>query len=229
MNEEFNKFEIKKSPDFKYSIDVDYDIIHGVEDYGRGDRISVKGIEEDSFHPGHIYDKYVESIIYPGKKDAKKLLTPIQEYCIDRILAIHGAYNIENYDIGVTDGYYGEEIDSVKVMGTHKIEEEIVRTINTEKDVDKILRVLNLEYSKILPRIQDVKSVTIVNTNLEMLTRNSVEFTRIKNSEFFVKNGLGYNYPIGVLHEGIIIDGHNRTKRAISDGIVNAYYIELLQ
>lgn len=73
-------------------------------------------------------------------------LKEIDKYCIDRILTINNVWDPDKYDICIRPGYYGEEIDFVKLKNAEKIEEKTEKVLRLKTNAAKIKAILIEEY-----------------------------------------------------------------------------------
>jgi len=81
------------------------------------------------------------------------------KYCIDRFLRAKKVYNPENWDIGISNGYYGEEIDGVHFHGGQKeLNKELFKLLKMPFD-KQIEETLKLEYGFLLPELENQKWV----------------------------------------------------------------------
>lgn len=80
----------------------------------------------------------------------------IYRYCIHRILTHFKLYKDDNWQYHLTDDYYAQEVQSIKLKPS--LAEEIDRCLRkmiTLKDSRKIEFVLELEFHRVLPEIQN--------------------------------------------------------------------------
>ncbi len=80
----------------------------------------------------------------------KYKVEPIDEYCIDRILRIHKAYEENNWSIHVKNGYYGEEIGGVYFTKIDSVAENLEKCVAMKTIKEKMEFILTLEYGYVL-------------------------------------------------------------------------------
>lgn len=153
--------------DFQYYVNVDYDTETSCEEHGC--------IEEGICRCSRILNPRVTNVNIEEIKSyiCRKIKTPkhvttqiVLEYCIDRILRLNEIYDTDIWNVQICNGYYGEEIDSVKLK-KEKAEE-------IDKDIDELMKhtttdqmiefILEYEYLFLLPELKDNKwEVKIIN------------------------------------------------------------------
>lgn len=148
-----------------------------------------------------------------------QFLNAVQRYCIERLCVHHRVYDAELFDIDIVGGYYGEEIGSVTFENQKNLNKDIIYVLNDcKKDIDRIKYVLKLEYAYILDSIAYTTNVDIDWFNAKDIAKNSVELHRIKNNDAeYIFELDPKNDPIGIIHDNVLIDGHNRTKKVLQD------------
>lgn len=101
-------------------------------------------------------------------------ISDMEAYCIDRLILAHGGRNPDSYDIGTTQGYYGEE---AYVIFNNKMAliEDVEKLINIKKDIDKIFLILEKEHSFIADIIKSC-------TKVELIKIKPSEIQRFKNT-----------------------------------------------
>lgn len=110
----------------------------------------------------------IESIYYEyfdkseqTKRDLKlnSILNSIDKtidlYTIDKILRINRIWNKENWEINISNSYYGEEVDSVTLWKSvaEKIENQLDEVLFIDDLSKRTEYLLNLEYGYILPEL----------------------------------------------------------------------------
>jgi hypothetical protein len=123
-------------------------------------------------------------------------LSEIERYCLDRILRIEKLYDKDSFEVNTCSGYYGEEIESVKIIPSVKqsINDKLME-ISTLSDVEKIKKVLEYEYGYLLDSIKDAKSAKIVEVPFESIkVGNKSYHSKIKDFEMYKD----YEGPIAV-------------------------------
>lgn len=79
----------------------------------------------------------------------------IYRYCIHRILTHFMVYKDDNWQYHLTDDYYSQEVQSIKLKPS--LAEEVDRSLRkmiTLKDSRKIEYILELEFHRVLPEVQ---------------------------------------------------------------------------
>lgn len=135
--------------DFKYMVSYDYDTIFSCEESGC--------IEEGICRCGHITNTYLNKVhiskitqniyseIFDKSISTKRnnalnslwgISEEIERYTIDRILRINKIWKPESWNINVSGGYYGQEIDDIV------LNEDVVQILNSQ--LEKALEIDNL-------------------------------------------------------------------------------------
>ena len=215
---------------FKYSTDYDYDThtdcySHGCHDEGICRCETISNAHVTSVNIPLIVNEIYNSI-NDNSLSSKRNMTinsilggvskEIDFYTIDRILRINKVYEPSNWEVGVCNGYYGQEIDEVTLDSSvaTKIEDEIneaLLIIDINKRVEFLLK---LEYGHILPDLNDRQY------SVETIERDSVIFgsdehyrkVNTKNLEHYSdKNYDGIRGVALVKKDGYrLIDGYHR-------------------
>lgn len=79
----------------------------------------------------------------------------IDLYTIDKILRINRIWDKENWEINISNSYYGEEVDSVTLCKSvaEKIENQLDKVLFIDDLSKRTEYLLNLEYGYILPQL----------------------------------------------------------------------------
>ena len=108
-----------------------------------------------------IYDNFFESGKSAERNDAINMVLygigkEIDVYCIDRILRSRKAWEDRLWDIRVSGGYYGEEIQEVcmKESVADEIEELMLKAFSLNTLIDKVELLLEIEYGRVLPELK---------------------------------------------------------------------------
>ncbi len=136
--------------DFKYMVSYDYDTIYSCEESGC--------IEEGICRCGYITNTYLDKVdvssisnniyseIFNNSISTKRhnainslwgISEDIEKYTIDRILRINKIWKPEFWDINISGGYYGQEVDEVVLI------EDVVKRINFQ--LEKAFEIDNLK------------------------------------------------------------------------------------
>jgi len=125
----------------------------------------------------HIYGKYFDNSISTKRNSTINSILggvskEIDIYTIDRILRINKAYEPSNWEVQVSGGYYGQEIDDVILEDSiaQKIENELGKAFDIIDLTERIELLLMLEYGEILPELKGCKY------SIETIERDSIIF-----------------------------------------------------
>jgi len=199
---------------------------YGVEtDYRTETSCSESGCYEDNIcRCGTILDAKVISVDIRSIANAlaNNSDSIIDTYCIDRILVANHIWSEDLWDIDISDGYYGQEMDGVYLDQSlaAKCEEQIEHIRKLKENMDKIEFVLNLEYGYILEEAKNRKW-SIVNIPFEKLDFGKDHYRKLdKNIVLKYKD---YSLPKGIcLIKGDryrLIDGYHRCSASEKDNI----------
>ena len=99
-----------------------------------------------------LYEKY-------RSNNAKSI---IDKYCFDRICHELKIYDKDLYEIEVTNGYYGEEVEGIYFTKEEELLEcyEVIQNLN--EDIDKIKCCLNFEYGYLIDSVRNATNVSVV-------------------------------------------------------------------
>ena len=219
-----------KDEDFLYNgIEIDYRREYNCENSGCND--------ENICRCSYITDKSVESIdmtsivnqiysiLFDESLSSKrniildKLLFDIDKdinvYTIDRIARSCKLYLPESWDINVSGGYYGQEIDSVilnsKVSSDFESKLRIALSLGLKERIEYIL---NLEYGYILPELEN-KNYKILNVNKsDIIFGSDGHLKKISKKDLKHYSDSNYNGIRGIVVEKSgkykLIDGYHR-------------------
>jgi hypothetical protein len=171
----------------------------------------VKKIYDDYFEQGKAADRNnaINEVLYGIGKD-------IDIYTIDRILRSYKIWESENWDIEVEGGYYGQEVNDVRIKESiaDKIEEELCVVFSLPSLKEKIEYLLKVEYGKILPEIIDsnYESITIDKDDIIFGTEKHLDKVMKKDLDFY--SDKNYNGIRGIVKKSgdkwRVIDGYHR-------------------
>lgn len=195
--------------DFKYNgVDFDYHTEYDCESHGCYDDWACRC--------GTIVDQEVTEINLPsisnsillkfyGHKTSKgeELFNDIDIYCVERILRLNKIYNKESFEINISGGYYGEEVDSIVLCRNDKLLSDLNSFFSLKKMNEKIEFVLSLEYHKILPELLNLE------WSIESINQEQVDFGSEKHKEM-VKRDTEIFYRNHTLPLGIVLKKNNR-------------------
>ena len=152
----------------------------------------------------------IESIIYGIDK-------PFYLYSINRILVIKGLWKKENWKINISNGYYGEEIESVTIENKLAIKlQELIKESFSIKEKNKIIEFLiKLEYGKLLPEMigKKYREITIDKSDIVFGSKINLIKTKLSNLDHYSDDN--YNNIRGIVIKRSdgkyrLIDGYNR-------------------
>jgi hypothetical protein len=171
----------------------------------------VKKIYDDFFEQGKAANRNntINEVLYGIGKD-------IDIYTIDRIIRSYKIWENENWDIEVEGGYYGQEVNDVKIKESvaDKIEEELLIIFSLPSLKEKIEYLLKVEYGKILPEITDCnyKFITIDKDDIIFGTEKHLDKVMKKDLDFY--SDKNYNGIRGIVKKSgdkwRVIDGYHR-------------------
>jgi hypothetical protein len=153
----------------------------------------------------------------------------IDIYCLERILTINKIWKTENWDWNYINGYYGHEIDAVKI--NEHIADEInlqVQECNKLTNLkDKIEYLLKLEYGYVLDTLKDCNyQIQEVDKNLIFFPQKS-HFKKVKKKTNYKNRQKDNIMGLCLLEDGSyrVIDGYNRLSQSRSKSvtIINAF------
>ena len=216
---------------FQYNgVYVDYSYTYDCENYGCDEEgicrcgsikneciesvdisLIVKKIYDDFFEQGKAANRNntINEVLYGIGKD-------IDIYTIDRIIRSYKIWENENWDIEVEGGYYGQEVNDVKIKESvaDKIEEELLIVFSLPSLKEKIEYLLKVEYGKILPEITDCnyKFITIDKDDIIFSTEKHLDKVMKKDLDFY--SDKNYNGIRGIVKKSgdkwRVIDGYHR-------------------
>jgi|ERR1035437_3991469 hypothetical protein len=189
---------------FHWGMDVEYDSVNmGRDEYHAGD-CYIQNARIEKFDPIQISQRISSEL---GIKD-------IDEYFIDRIINL-GNFNRDNFEIDVVDGYYGQEIGSVKLdVASEKIvliNSQLNHMLALKTIKEKLFYCLDLEYNSLLPELETLHYYE------ETIAKDQVKFYNERYMERRVPvldRYLKYPYVVALLIENgkdyRLIDGYHR-------------------
>ena len=186
MKKSSKKFEFTPSilnQNFHYSgiVDTEYD------SYGPPDGVCDCDIEASYCCRCQVYEGLrVKNVSIEELVNAicNNIDDKILRYCVDRILRFYKVYDNTCWEIDHPHSYYGEEIDSVKLINP----QIIIDTLNTmhslADNISKINYVLELEYQYLLPVLAKCTKIEIVSTSAKnVIFGNDTYGRKIASSE----------------------------------------------
>jgi|688.fasta_scaffold258107_2 hypothetical protein len=216
---------------FQYNgVYVDYSYTYDCENYGCDEEgicrcgsihnesvesvdvsLIVKKIYDEFFEEGKAANRNntINEVLYGIGKD-------IDIYTIDRIIRSYKIWESDNWDIEVEGGYYGQEVNDVRIKESiaDKIEEELMTVFSLPSLKEKIEYLLKVEYGKILPEITDsnYESITIDKDDIIFGTEKHLDKVMKKDLDFY--SDKNYNGIRGIVKKSgdkwRVIDGYHR-------------------
>lgn len=196
--------------DYQYQLDLDYEHEYNCHDEGCD--------EEGICRCGRIVDPRIRSInistLSTEMSNSLEISDTIGRYCINRILHAHQLWDADSWDISVCGGYYGQEIESVKIHPA--VKKEIAKSVNAllmaKTDEEKMQVCLEAEYGYILDALNGLKF------NIKVVPRDSVKAGQQdhykKLDRKVVASYKDYNLPVAICVKNgpyyRIIDGYHR-------------------
>lgn len=151
--------------DFQYIVDTAYDLDSSnctCDGYCRCGKIVNARIKSQTVDIPSIVNKIV----------SVKTLDEIFKYCLERILVALKIYDCNNWDINICNGYYGQEIKSVRLNRdiAETCDNWIKKLIETTDNNDRIRLVLEAEYGYIL------EGLKYANFTLKEIDKSDIHF-----------------------------------------------------
>jgi hypothetical protein len=148
----------------------------------------------------------------------------INLYFINRIYSVRNLYKPDSYSVSVTSGYYGQEIDSVKIDDREVIK-DLIFMFENSNNLQKLQEyLLILEYGHIHPRFKN-KKFEIEKISLDKISiGNDHHYNKIVEPyEIDLNNVLGV-----LIEEGdklSLMDGYHRIKFAKTSGLQGGLFV----
>lgn len=169
--------------------------------------------------PQELLDHIVSVLSDDFKGEYNPMKNPINVYAIGRLLIHHKFDDPEYFNVGVTGGYYGEEISDVTHDNHTKFIKDLVHVLSLNSNSSKIEHLLNLEYGHIPEHYKNLdwetKDIAISNINYieqQMLQAgkdnqdNKYPLDSQKQFILCTENGAQFN----------LVDGYHRLNEKIS-------------
>lgn len=216
-----------KSEDFKYIVDYTHETVYDCESYGC-DSICRCGQIENAHVvfvnviniTNHLYELY-----FNNSKSSKRdriinnvlgdITDDINYYTIDRTLRINRIYDPDNWDINICRGYYGEEIESVKLIGSLsiKIENQLEEAFNIFDLSKRIEYLLKLEYGYLIDTLKGKKYEIVIIDKNDITFGSDSQYRKVKSMDLPYYNK-SYKSFRGVVIEKNdkyqLVDGYHR-------------------
>jgi hypothetical protein len=218
--------------DFKYMVSYDCDTEYSCSESGCYDegicrcghitntylyRVDVSAIVTD------IYSTIFDNSISTKRNNAINSLWGISEeiekYTIDRILRLNKIWKPEFWNISVSGGYYGQEVDEVVLV------EEVVQKINSQLekafDIDNLKEridyLLELENGFVLDDLKEKKyTLSVIDTD-DIIFPNTDHKRRVLTEELDHYSDKNYKGIRGIVKKDVmkwkVIDGYHRLSK----------------
>lgn len=218
--------------DFKYMVSYDYDTIYSCEESGCN--------EEGICRCGHITNTYLNKVdvsaivtniyseIFDNSISTKRhnainslwgISEEIQKYTIDRILRVNKIWKPQFWDINVSGGYYGQEIDEVVLIEDMvlKINSQLESAFQIDNLTERVEYLLTSENGFILDDIKDKKyHISVIGID-DIIFSNTEHQRKIIIEELEHYSDRNYSGIRGVVKkDGIkfkLIDGYHRLSK----------------
>lgn len=218
--------------DFKYMVSYDYDTIYSCEESGCN--------EEGICRCGHITNTYLNKVdvsaivtniyseIFDNSISTKRhnainslwgISEEIQKYTIDRILRVNKIWKPQFWDINVSGGYYGQEIDEVVLIEDMvlKINSQLERAFQIDNLSERVEYLLTIENGFILDNIKDKKyHISVIDID-DIIFSNTEHKRKVVIEELEHYSDRNYSGIRGVVKkDGLkfkLIDGYHRLSK----------------
>lgn len=190
--------------DYRDGVECDYrrvDSTDSDDDYNR----------QSTLEDVHVTDINLENVTnhmaeYFGKDEFTK-------YTIDRLLTACQMYRKDKWDVNISWGYYGEEVNGIYLSDKHELGIWLEKLKNTNNDKEKLLLALKCEYGYILDELNSVNNWNIETINKSDIKIGQQDYYR-KLEKDVVAGYKKYSLPRGIviLNNGNykLIDGYHR-------------------
>ena len=218
--------------DFKYMVSYDYDTIYSCEESGCN--------EEGICRCGHITNTYLNKVdvsaivtniyseIFDNSISTKRhnainslwgISEEIQKYTIDRILRVNKIWKPQFWDINVSGGYYGQEIDEVVLIEdvVLKINSQLERAFQIDNLSERVEYLLTIENGFILDNIKDKKyHISVIDID-DIIFSNTEHKRKVVIEELEHYSDRNYSCIRGIVKkDGLkfkLIDGYHRLSK----------------
>jgi hypothetical protein len=163
--------------DFYSMVDVDYDTHYECEPNGcdsicRCGRISNARVKD--LYPGSVEGWLGESI--------PKSATDLDRYILERL--VRWVVKVDMFEVNYSPGYYGDEIDSVRIDTDTSAYQEFARKIEVfnrlTSTTQQVQMILTLEYGYLLPEIAAVEEWDVLDVAIKDVRVDDGVLERIK-------------------------------------------------
>jgi hypothetical protein len=162
MKKSTNVIQSLIDKDFKYIFHVDYDSKQHCHE-----------VDCESLHGGYcrcstIENAHIENISIQTIVDSitNKNTSMLDKYGIDRILTKMNLTDSDYWDINICRGYYGQEIDNVKLNNAEKVQNNIDQFLALDTCQKKIEFLLLFEYGYLIDKVKNLTWIELtINKN----------------------------------------------------------------
>jgi hypothetical protein len=201
------------SMNFEYNLEVDY--------WSDRDNCSCEGIHRCSrLHIEKVFDVDILSITKEFAEAFEK--DEVTEYCINRVLTSCKLYDNSAWFVSVSRGYYGEEIDSVKLENKKSISDWLYKLQVAETPKEKVFVALECEYGYILDDILEIEKWSIKDISRKDISIGQKDYYRKLEKEV-IDGYKDFPFPLATcfIKDGKIrvIDGYHRLASNKSENI----------
>jgi len=170
----------------------------------------------------------IYSIYFDGGVSSKRSITiqslwgitpDLNKYAIDRILRHNKIWSPLNWDVNISNGYYGQEIEDILFVPDvgRKIEKEIEYALNIDSKEKLIYHLIEIEYGFVLDKLKNksffLKTVPIT----DIVFGNDKHFKNVIKEDLDFYSDRNYNGIRGVAIKSgkkyKIIDGYHRCSK----------------
>ena len=163
--------------DFKYSVSYDYDTEYSCEESGCNeegicrcgcitntylDKVEVSSMTSTIYL--EIFDNSISTKRHNAINSLWGITEEVEKYTIDRILRINKIWKPEFWEINVTGGYYGQEIEDIVIVEhmVQKLNTQLEKAFGIDSLTERIEYLLELENGFILDELKDKSYVVSV-------------------------------------------------------------------
>jgi len=220
------------SNSFQYSVVYNYDVEYSCHESGcdeegicRCSRIYDARVTKVDIEllTNEIHNQLVDTTSLQGKRDIRLSEIfyggpEVDKYCINRIITHYRLWNADNWEVKVSCGYYGDEIDDVILNDIifEQVSKDCCDMIQLDTVGDKLRLVLTLEYGYLLDDIQvvdfDVIDITKDQIDFKKLNQNHIGNVQSEDLSFYKTDN--YDLPRGIVRKSgdkyKIVDGFHR-------------------
>lgn len=218
--------------DFKYMVSYDYDTIYSCEESGCNEegicrcscitntylnKVDVSEIVTDIY--SEIFDNSISTKRHNVINSLWGISEDIQKYTIDRILRINKIWKQEFWNINISGGYYGQEIDEVVLIEdvVLKINSQLEKAFQTDNLTERIEYLLEIENGFILEDIKNGKyNISVIDID-DVVFSNTEHKRKILIEELEHYSDRNYKGIRGIVKkDGLkwkLIDGYHRLSK----------------